>query len=124
MSEDIAKTRDASPFYGGVARSNVGRDPFDCLSNPCHLPTMALLAHTVDNNTTTGPAIKSLFPSGREADVKPGGTAQISVAVTLRERLDSQPAATKVKVQVMNKFDQSFTAFKRAIDGRQAAKPS
>jgi hypothetical protein len=32
VSEDIAQPRDASPFHGGVARSNVGRNPFGCLS--------------------------------------------------------------------------------------------
>jgi hypothetical protein len=82
---------------------------------------VALSAHTVDNNTTTGPAFKALFPNGLDAEVSPRGAAQIAAAVSLRERLDTQPAATKVKAQVMDKFDQAFTAFKLAIDAPHAA---
>jgi hypothetical protein len=82
---------------------------------------IALLAHTLDNNTTTGPAFKALFPSGLDAEVSPRGAAQVAAAVSLRERLDSQPAATKVKAQVMDKFDQALAAFRLAIDARQAA---
>jgi hypothetical protein len=82
---------------------------------------IALLSHTTDNNATTGPAFKALFPNGLDAEVSPRGAAQIAAAVSLRERLDTQPAATKVKAQVMDKFDQAFMAFKLAIDARQAA---
>jgi hypothetical protein len=70
---------------------------------------IALLAHTTDNNATTGPAFKALFPNGLEAELRPLGAAQVVAAATLRERLDSQPAATKVKAQVMDSlyFDEA-----------------
>jgi len=82
---------------------------------------IALLAHTTDNNATTGPAFKALFPNGLEAELRPLGAAQVAAAATLRERLDSQPAATKVKAQVMDSFDKAFAVFKQAIDARQTA---
>jgi hypothetical protein len=40
--------------------------------------------------------------------------------VALRERLDTQPAAVKVKAQVMDDFNKALGAFKSAIDARQA----
>jgi hypothetical protein len=82
---------------------------------------IALSAHTVDNNATGGPAFKALFPNGLEAELSPRGVAQVVAAVNLRARLDSQPAAAKVKTQVMDKFDQALSVFKLAIDARQAA---
>jgi hypothetical protein len=82
---------------------------------------IALSAHTVDNNTTTGPAFKALFPNGLDAEVSPRGVAQIEAAVSLRQRLDSQPAATKVKAQVMDKFEKALSEFKGAVDSRLAA---
>jgi hypothetical protein len=40
--------------------------------------------------------------------------------VALRERLNTQPAAAKVKAQVMDDFDKSLAAFKSALDAREA----
>jgi hypothetical protein len=82
---------------------------------------IALLAHTVDNNTTSGPAFKALFPNGLDGEIRPRGAAQVDSAQTLRERLDSQPAAAKVKAQVMDKLDKALSEFKAAVDARQAA---
>ena len=52
-------------------------------------------------------------------EVSPRGVAQIAAAVPLRGRLDSQPAAAKVKEQLLAKFDQTLTNFKTAVDARQ-----
>lgn len=82
---------------------------------------IALLAHAVDNNATSGPAFRALFPNGLEAEVRPLGPAQIAAAVALRERLDSQPAAAAIKAQVMDKFDKALGAFRAAIEARQSA---
>jgi hypothetical protein len=38
----------------------------------------------------------------------------------LRERLDTQPAAAKVKAQAMDDFDKALSGSKSAIDARQA----
>jgi len=82
---------------------------------------MALLAHTADNNTTTGPTFKALFPNGLDGELSPVGAAQLTSAKNLRARLDSQPAAAKIKAQLMDKFDEALSAFKSAVEGRQTA---
>jgi hypothetical protein len=79
-----------------------------------------LLAHGADNNATSGPSFKALFPSGLDAELRPIGASQIAAAVALRERLNTQPAAAKVKAQVMDDFDKSLAAFKSALDAREA----
>jgi hypothetical protein len=38
----------------------------------------------------------------------------------LRERLDTQPAAAKVKAQAMDDFDKALSVLKSAIDARRA----
>jgi hypothetical protein len=81
---------------------------------------VSLLAHGADNNATGGPAFKALFPNGLDAELRPIGPSQVAAAVALRERLDTQPAAAKVKAQVMDDFDKALAAFKLAIDARQA----
>jgi len=37
--------------------------------------------------------------------VRPIGASQVTASITLCERLDTQPAAVKVKAQVMDDFD-------------------
>ncbi len=81
---------------------------------------MALLAHATDNSATGGPAFKALFPNGLDGELRPIGPSQVASAVALRERLDTQPAAAKVKAQVMDDFDKALALFKSAIDNRQA----
>jgi len=81
---------------------------------------VALLAHAADNNATGGPAFKALFPDGLDAELRPIGPSQVASAVALRERLNTQPAAAKVKAQVMDDFDKALATFKSAIDARQA----
>jgi len=76
---------------------------------------VALLAHGADNNATSGPAFKALFPNGLDAELRPIGPSQVAAAVALRERLNTQPAAAKVKAQAMDDFDKSLAAFKSAI---------
>jgi hypothetical protein len=80
----------------------------------------SLLAHAVDNNATGGPAFKALFPDGLDPELRPIGESQVAAAVTLRERLDTQPAAAKVKVQVMDDFDKALSEFKSALEARDA----
>ena len=46
--------------------------------------------------STHGPAFKALFPNGLDAELYPIGPSQVAAAVTLRERLATQPAAAKV----------------------------
>jgi hypothetical protein len=81
---------------------------------------VALLAHGADNNATGGPAFKALFPNGLDAELRPVGPSQVAAAVALRERLNTQPAAAKVKAQAMDDFDKALAVFKSAIDVRQA----
>jgi hypothetical protein len=81
---------------------------------------VALTAHGVDNNASSGPAYKALFPDGLDAELRPIGAAQLSAAVALRERLNTQPAAAKVKAQVMDDFDGAVAAFRLALDNRLA----
>jgi hypothetical protein len=76
---------------------------------------VALLAHGADNNATGGPAFKALFPNGLDAELRPVGPSQVAAAVALRERLDTQPAAVKVKAQVMDDFDEALAVFKSAV---------
>jgi hypothetical protein len=82
---------------------------------------IALTAHAVDNNAASGPAFRALFPNGLEAELSPVGAAQVAAAVSLRQRLDTQPAAATIKAQVMDKLDKALAAFKQAIDARQAS---
>ena len=81
---------------------------------------VALQAHGSDNNATGGPAFKALFPNGLDAELRPIGPSQVAAAVALRERLNTQPAAAKVKAQVMDDFGKALAVFKAAIDARQA----
>jgi hypothetical protein len=81
---------------------------------------VALLAHTVDNNATTGPAYKALFPDGLDAEVRPIGASQVDVAVALRARMDSQPAAAPVKAQATENLDKALAAFRSALAARTA----
>jgi hypothetical protein len=53
-----------------------------------------------------------------DADLRPVGPSQVTAAVAWRERLDTQPAAAKVKTQVMADFDKALATFKSAIDAR------
>ena len=48
---------------------------------------IALLAHTTDNNTSTGPAYQALIPNGLNAEVRPTGKAHVTVSTALRQRL-------------------------------------
>jgi hypothetical protein len=81
---------------------------------------VALLAHGADNNTTSGPAFKALFPNGLDAELRPIGPSQVAAAVALRERLNTQPAAAKVNAQAMDDFDKALATFKSALDVREA----
>jgi hypothetical protein len=51
---------------------------------------VSLLAHAADNNATSGPAFKALFPkpNGLGAELRPIGASQVTASITLRERLD------------------------------------
>ena len=49
---------------------------------------VSLLAHAADNNATSGPAFKALFPNGLDAELRPIGASQVAASFTLRERLD------------------------------------
>jgi hypothetical protein len=82
---------------------------------------VALRAHAEDNNATTGAAYRALFADGLEAVLRPAGASQAEVALALRGRLDTQPAAAKVKAQVMDTLDTSIAAFKVALDERVSA---
>jgi hypothetical protein len=81
---------------------------------------VALLAHRADNNATSGPAFKALFPNGLDAELRPIGPSQVAAAVALRERLNTQPAAASFKAQAMEAFDKSLVTFKSDLEARQA----
>jgi len=81
---------------------------------------VALLAHTADNNASSGTAFKALFPDGLDAELRPIGASQVAASLTLRERLDTQPAAAKVKAQILDDFDKALSGLKSALDARQA----
>lgn len=57
-------------------------------------------------------------------DAVEGSTAilpsTLRASITLRERLDTQPAAAKVKAQAMDDFDKALSVLKSAIDARRA----
>lgn len=80
----------------------------------------SLQAHAVDNNAIGGPAFKALFPDGLDPELRPIGESQVAAAVALRERLDTHPAAVKVKAQVMDEFDKALSEFKLALAARDA----
>ena len=42
---------------------------------------VSLLAHAADNNATSGPAFKALFPNGLDAELRPIGASQVAAAV-------------------------------------------
>jgi hypothetical protein len=48
---------------------------------------VSLFAHAADNNATTGPAFKALFPNELDAELRPIGASQVAASITLRERL-------------------------------------
>jgi hypothetical protein len=58
--------------------------------------------HRVGLISTKPDAFKALFPNGLDAELRPIGPTPVAAAVALRERLDTQPAAAKVKAQVMD----------------------
>ena len=51
-----------------------------------------------------------------DAELRLIGPAQVASA----ERLNTQPAAAKVKAQALDDFDKALAAFKLAVDARQA----
>lgn len=79
---------------------------------------MGLQAHSLDHNNATGPAYKALFPDGMEAVLRPIGASQVEAAEALRTRLDSQPAAAKVKAQMMDDFDKALAELRTALAKR------
>jgi hypothetical protein len=81
---------------------------------------MGLQTHSLDRNNATGPAYKALFPDGMEAVLRPIGASQVEAAETLRNRLDAQPAAAKVKAQMMDDFDKALADLRTALAKRAA----
>jgi hypothetical protein len=82
---------------------------------------VALLAHTADNNTDSGPAFRGLFPDGLDAELRPRGAAQLAAAAGLRARLGGQPAAAGVKAQVAEALDAAIALLGASLEARQAA---
>jgi hypothetical protein len=82
---------------------------------------VSLRAHAIDDNAITGPAYKALFPDGLDVVLRPVGASQAEVAVALRGRLETQPAAAMVKAQSMDDLDKSLVVFKTSLDARAAA---
>jgi hypothetical protein len=71
---------------------------------------------SLDDNACYLPAMEAGLEL--DADLRPVGPSQVTAAVAWRERLDTQPAAAKVKTQVMADFDKALATFKSAIDAR------
>ena len=119
------ETRSSALRRRDRGRADAVRQGSPTLKNPIRfaygpIRQVALLAHGADNNATSGSAFKALFPNGLDAELRPIGASQIAAAVALRERLNTQPAAAKVKAQLMDDFDKSLAAFKSALDAREA----
>jgi hypothetical protein len=55
--------------------------------------------------STKTDAFKAPSSNGLDAELRPIGPTQVAAAVALCERLDTQPAAAKVKAQVMDDFE-------------------
>jgi len=49
--------------------------------------------------------VQGAVPEWARRRVRPIGASQVTASITLCERLDTQPAAVKVKAQVMDDFD-------------------
>jgi hypothetical protein len=53
----------------------------------CKLRQRRACRRAADNNATSGPAFKALFPNGLDAELRPIGASQVTASITLRERL-------------------------------------
>jgi hypothetical protein len=87
----------------------------------CVLREIASLAHTADNKAGGDLVFKSLFPNGLDAEVRPRGATQLTISTALRERLDSQPAASAIKAQVLKELDAALAALGAAIEAKRGA---
>jgi hypothetical protein len=81
---------------------------------------VALLARGADYGET--PVYWALFPRGIEAEMPPPeGQSHLVLAMVLRERLVSHPAAIDVKAQVMADFDKAVAKLSAALAARKSA---
>lgn len=82
---------------------------------------LAFMAHTVDNNTDSGPAFRALFPDGLDAELRPRGNTQVVAASGLRARLDGQPAAAGLRAEGASLLDPAIAALAAALEARRMA---
>ncbi|HEV8325479.1 MAG TPA: hypothetical protein VG389_27970 [Myxococcota bacterium] len=85
------------------------------------LRSTANAAHDADNNQSTGPAFRSVFPGGLEAETSPRGASQLRSAADVRTRLANQPAAAGLRATFLPRLDAAIADFGTKLDTRTAA---
>ncbi len=78
-------------------------------------------AHRQDRRASGELAFKAIFPNGLDAEVRPRGPGQLTVATALRVRLDSLPAAAAVKAVKLKDLDAAMAALGAALEARRMA---
>lgn len=68
-----------------------------------------------------GPAYEGLFPYGLEVELLPEAQSYLAVAIALRERLISLPAALEVKAHAIADFDSAVAKLSAAVDALEVA---
>jgi hypothetical protein len=82
---------------------------------------LALAAHLVDNQSTSGPAFKAVFPDGLDREIRPRGAAQLKAARRVDDRLATQPAAAALKADHGAAIKAACADFEVKIKSRKAA---
>ena len=82
---------------------------------------LALAAHAADNQSVSGPAFRSVFPSGLDAEIRPRGAAQVTAARAVLERLRSQPAAAAIRAEHEPRLEAGVTACAAKVEARRQA---
>jgi hypothetical protein len=85
------------------------------------LRDVAAEAHSQDRKSSGELAFKAIFPNGLDAEVRPRGPGQLTVATALRSRLESQPAAAAVKAAKLKDLDAAMATLGSALETRRMA---
>jgi hypothetical protein len=85
------------------------------------LRDVAAEAHSQDRKTSGELAFKAIFPNGLDAEIRPRGPSQFTVATALRARLDSQPTAAAVKALKLKDLDAALATLGSALEARRMA---
>jgi len=78
-------------------------------------------AHALDGNMVSGSVFNGVCPNGLEPEVSPRGVAQKESALRLQNRLDTQPAAAKLRPEFSDKLKAATADLAAKLDARKAA---